>query len=221
MTQINPLSVPFSRLNHTEYTEPAQKQSQYTTPIHNQLSTSTEVNIFALLRELTALLQKLYHVTTQQKIMQSLYQLKLQLTTAANIRNTGDQRWYLGFAKLTGMALVLLPHGGSLLEEIRFPVTQYLGHLISPLRNQVTAHNFVPLSQAIEGVLSVSPQINIAQNDAFNKEAEAYGQSSQLILNEVSKQLDQLSQMIREIITQSIKEIHNSHHQALGSMIRV
>jgi hypothetical protein len=216
-----PTSAASSLSNYTEYTQPEQKKiAPSISSDERPALTPVEINIFALLRELTALLQQLYHVSTQQKMMQSLYQLELQITAAANIRNTGDQRWYLGFAKITGMALVLLPHGGSLLDEAGEGISKYLHDMLEPLRNQLTAQNFVHVSQAVEGVLSVGPQIKIAENDAFNKEADAYGQSNQLVQSEVSKQLDQLSQMIREIITQSIKEIHNAHYQALGSVIR-
>jgi hypothetical protein len=180
-----------------------------------------EINVFALLRELTALLQKLFNITTQQKITQSLYQLQLNLMAAANIRNTGSKRWYLGWAKAVSMGVVLLPHGGSLLSGTAGPITRGLKNCLTFLHEKITPQNFVPVSGAVEGIFSAFYQSRIAENDALNKEADSFAQSTQSVQNEVGKQIDQLSQMIREIVTQSIKEMHNSQHQALGSMIRM
>jgi hypothetical protein len=180
-----------------------------------------EINVFALLRELTALLQKLFNITTQQKITQSLYQLQLNLMAAANIRNTGSHRWYLSLAKAGSMGVVLLPHGASLLSETSKPVLKQLKGCLNFLHQKITAQNFVPVSGAVEGIMSSFLQSWIAENDALNKEADSFAQSTQSVQNEVGKQIDQLSQMIREIVTQSIKEMHNSQHQALGSMIRM
>ena len=168
---------------------------------------SVEINLFALLRVLATLLQKLCSMGYEQKAKQSLYQLQLSLSSAETIRDSGSQKRWMSFCKLAGSATFFTcshfaPH--NIPQEGRLALGKILASTVEDLSS-----------------LSLSLQSKITENDAFSKEADAYVQSTHATVDGLSKQIDQLSQMLREIMVQSVKEVHHSHHQALASVMRV
>lgn len=234
MTSINVSLPPLQSAAHST----SRPKTQSVHALRAEMEHSPEVvNVFALLRELTALLKQLYETGMHHKSLQSLHQFHLHLKSAEMIRDTGDQRFWLGCTKFIGMGIVLIPQLArqSVLDLISTYVSAQLSAIIGTAatriptqlsnvviaaRDHLTPHSFSIASQGVEGLLSLRPQSKIASNDAFNKEVDAYVQSTNSVLDSISKQLDQLSQMIREIITQSIKDVQAAHYQALGSMLR-
>lgn len=163
---------------------------------------SENINITALLRQLTALLQKLHGTTHAHKAITSLQQFNLYLKAADLIRDTGSHRITMSWLKLGSVGVGI--------------AIQFLGpHLLGA--NQITPQHFHPISQGLEGIASIFSQSAITANDATNKEIDALLQASHSVQESFSKQLDIISQNLRELIHQALKEIPDSQRQAIMS----
>lgn len=191
---------------------PPAEQVAYQVPEVNpsEVEIETELNIFALLRQLAALLQEMNSTNQHQKILQSLHQFELHLTSAHAIRKMGKAKQDMGWTRGEALAVAgTLKIAADLLS---------LGGMadIELLRN---SQNMSLYSHAGEGILSSAPQGILTDNEVLNKQADACLQSTHAAIDSMSKQIDQLMQMLRELITQIIKEIHTSQYQALATML--
>lgn len=188
--------------NHTETTIfPHQEEITTSSIEYNadniHFDSSENINITALLRQLAALLQKLHGMTHAHKAITSLQQFNLYLKAADLIRDTGSHRIIMSWLKV-----------GSVVVAMGI-------QLFGP--NYITVHHFHTISQGLEGFTSIFSQSAITANDATNKEIDGLLQASHAVQENFSKQLDILSQNLRELIHQALKEIPDSQRQAIMS----
>lgn len=193
MTTIGPISQPHINLTFETHRENVSQ------PINQNADFPQDVNIYALLREMHALLEQLYGSDHAHKTNLALQNLHLQIKNADTVRDTGWWKLGMNFIKPVSMGIV-----EGLRRTSNIPIVP---------------QNFALVSQSIEGALALYPQYRLTDNEAITKERDAYIHSGHTVQDGVSKELDKFLQMLREIV-QSLKEIHSAQHQAIGSTIR-
>lgn len=178
-------------------------------------------NISMLFRELVALLQKLHGITLEGKILQSLQQFQLHLESAHIARRTGQYKEEIGYLKPITMAGVGL--FAALKPNIVYNffslVDQGLGQLALLAKNNMDTHTFSFTSQAVESTFTTPLQTKIHDAEAAKEKNNAYLQAGNTLLDQITKGLDQLTQLLRETL-QTHKGVLDGNNQVSARIIQ-
>lgn len=164
-----------------------QKEEEFPTPD----------DIILLIQRIIETLRGLYATTLDGKLLITMHQFYQHQAAVELIKDNGQQKRWIGWAKPLSMGLT------------------FLSKIVVP----VEAYALVSVSGAVENTFTTESQGKMSDNEAKQRKIDAHNQSANAFNEQNMKTLDQLSQTQRETL-QSIKDILTSLSQALSTIGR-